>query len=253
MTVVLYYHQLNEDSSPLSVSPDLFARHLDVIAEVRADVITAAQLADARRRGESPDAAVVITFDDSFANAVEQARPLLAAREMRATFFCVAGHVGGSSDWPSRLPDAPVQPLADADALRALARDGHEVASHGWTHAPLDDDADLDCEIVRSRDALSTLIGGAVRTFAYPYGASPTPAARAAVARTYDLAFGTRVGRVEASSDSALLPRVDAHYVRDPRLLRRVLTGSLDAYLGIRRLGARTRRVVRRDYVGAAR
>jgi peptidoglycan/xylan/chitin deacetylase (PgdA/CDA1 family) len=244
----LYYHQLNDESSPLSISPELFSRHLDVIVDLGVDVVTAAELADARFDRD----AVVITFDDAFAEAVEHARPLLAARDMRATFFCVAGHIGGHSDWPSRLPSAPVQPLAGPDALRELARDGHEIGSHGWTHAPLDVDSDLDLELVASRDALTALTDAAVRTFAYPYGARPTAAARAAVAQTYDLAFATTVGRVAPSADPVLLPRIDAHYVRDPRLLRRVLVGACDTYLGLRRLGSRTRRAVRRDYLAVA-
>jgi peptidoglycan/xylan/chitin deacetylase (PgdA/CDA1 family) len=146
-----------------------------------------------------------------------------------------------------------VQQLADADALRALVRDGHEIGSHGWSHAPLDGDADIERELVGSREALGALTSADVRTFAYPYGARPSIAARVAAARTYELAFGTTTGRLAPSSDRAFLPRVDAHYVRDPRLLRRVLSGSWDAYLGFRRLGSRTRRAVRRDYVGAGR
>src|SRR5581483_10146052 len=115
VTVVLYYHQLGTEPSPLAVSPALFSEHLAVVAESGLRVVTAAELADAVREGSDVSDLVAITFDDGF-----------AAAEMRATFFCVAGHLGGRSDWPSRLPDAPVEPLATADDLRTLAAGGHE-------------------------------------------------------------------------------------------------------------------------------
>jgi hypothetical protein len=49
-------------------------------------------------------------------------------------------------------------------------------------------------------------------------------------------------------SDRLALPRVDAHYVRQPERLERLLAGSLGSYLRLRRVGAGTRRLVRRDY-----
>jgi len=254
VTVVLYYHQLGTEPSPLAVSPALFSEHLAVVAESGLRVVTAAELADAVREGSDVSDLVAITFDDGFAAAVSEAATRLAAAEMRATFFCVAGHLGGRSDWPSRLPDAPVEPLATADDLRTLAAGGHEIGSHGWTHAPLDGAADLERELVASRRALEDAVGAEVRTFAYPYGALPSAAAARVVAATYEAAYTTRIGRVSADSSRFELPRVDAHYVRDPRVLRRVLAGALDTYLGFRRLGSRTRRALRKDYVavGAA-
>jgi peptidoglycan/xylan/chitin deacetylase (PgdA/CDA1 family) len=249
MTLVLYYHQLSDDASPLAVSPALFSRHLEVLAECGATVLTARELVEARRDGGLPERSVSITFDDGFAAAVAEARTRLRSAGMRATFFCVAGHLGGRSDWPSRLPGAPVQPLAESDALRTLAREGHEIGSHGWSHAPLDVEADLERELVASRDELAAMLGVEVRTYAYPYGAMPSPAARAVVERTYDGAFTTAVARVGADSSPWLLPRVDAHYLRDPQRLRQAVEGSANGYLGVRSLGSRTRRAVRKDYV----
>jgi peptidoglycan/xylan/chitin deacetylase (PgdA/CDA1 family) len=249
VTLALYYHQLSEDPSPLSVSPDLFSRHLEVFAECGATVLTARELVEARRERALPERAVSITFDDGFAAAVAEAQRRLRSAGMRATFFCVAGHLGGRSDWPSRLRGAPVQPLAGRDELRMLAREGHEIGSHGWSHAPLDAEADFERELVASRDELAAVLDLEVRTFAYPYGAMPSVAAGALVARTYDGAFTTAAARVGPDSPLWLLPRVDAHYLRDPHRLRRAVEGSANGYLGVRRLGSRTRRAMRKDYV----
>jgi hypothetical protein len=95
---------------------------------------------------------------------------------------------------------------------------------------------------------LAAATGSLVRTFAYPYGASPAPDARALVGDTYTAAFTTVIGRVTNASSRFALPRVDAHYVRDPRLLRRVVLGEREVYLRVRRMAAHTRRTVRKDY-----
>lgn len=252
MSVVLSYHELSGDDSPLCIPPGLFSEHLAALVSAGATVLTAAELVHALERRAVPERAVALTFDDGFATAVREARPRLAHVGMRATFYCVAGHLGGRSDWPSRLPGAPVRPLASPRELAALAAEGHEIGSHGWSHAPLDGTADLERELVGSKRALEAAAGVAVTTFAYPYGAPPSREARALVERTYAGAFGAAPHRVCGGADRTLLPRIDAHYLRDPRLLGRVVDGSLGAYLGLRRVGSRTRRAFRKDYVTAA-
>src|SRR5262249_36764232 len=150
--------------------------------------------------GDMPERAVLITFDDAFAAAVREARSRLAAAGMRGTFFCVAGHLGGGRGWASPTPDAPLRGPPSAGDPRGPAPDGHQLRAPGWSHAPLDGEADLRREVVESRDALAATTGAQIRSFAYPYGATPTPAARAAVAGTYDISFGTTIGRVDRAA-----------------------------------------------------
>jgi peptidoglycan/xylan/chitin deacetylase (PgdA/CDA1 family) len=252
VTLVLFYHQLDDGSTPLAVHPDLFSRQLELIVDSGLQVLTASELAAAHRGGVLPRRSVAITFDDGFASAVAEARPRLSEAGLRATFFCVAAHVGGRSDWATRLEDAPVQQLAGYEELRELVAAGNEIGCHGWAHAPLDAPVDLERELVQSKAALAAALGAEVRTFAYPYGARPTAAARAVVERTYDAAFTTAAGRIAPGMAPALLPRVDAHYLRDPRIMRSIFSGSLDAYLGVRRVGSRARRAIRRDYMRVA-
>jgi hypothetical protein len=70
----------------------------------------------------------------------------------------------------------------------------------------------------------------------------------ALVEETYSSASTARLDAVDAGTDPFALPRVDAHYVRRPDILRRVLAGELGAYLWARRVGARARRAVVKDY-----
>jgi peptidoglycan/xylan/chitin deacetylase (PgdA/CDA1 family) len=253
--LVLTYHAVDDGNGPLHVDPATFAAHLDCIAESGAAVVTVAELARSLREGDTSALRVAITFDDGLASVARIAAPMLAARGLRATVFCVAGHIGGVSDWPTALPGWPALELVDAEELAGLARSGWEIGGHGMTHMPLrtEDATVLDRELRAAKALLEDVAGAPVTTFAYPYGTEPTAAAAKLVAATYDAACTTAVGLVGPGSDPYALSRVDAHYVRRPRLLRAALSGTLGPYLRARRLGASARRTLRRDYAEAAR
>ncbi|MBM2821855.1 MAG: polysaccharide deacetylase [Thermoleophilia bacterium] len=249
MPLILTYHAIEATRSPLCCDPGLFTAHADIIAETRLRSVTIRELAKALAAGIAQDA-VAITFDDGFANAVEHAAPLLEERGLTATIFCVAGHLGGTNDWPSARDRGPRARLASASMLEALATEGFEIGSHGMEHAPLTgaSEATLLQELSTSRTVLEDAVGTSVTSFAYPYGALPGGAGRNAVRQSYDAACTTALRRVSADDDPLLLPRIDAHYVRDPDLLRRALEGGLRAYLRARSLGARGRRRIVKDY-----
>jgi peptidoglycan/xylan/chitin deacetylase (PgdA/CDA1 family) len=251
--LALTYHAVGAGEGPLYVDRTTLATHLDCIVESGARAVTVSELADTLRSGPIQQRTVAITFDDGFASVARVAAPLLEERRLRATVFCVAGHLGGTSDWPSALPDAPRHELARADELAELARAGWEIGCHGMTHAPLVDDSCtfLDRELLEAKARLEGAVGVPVRSFAYPYGAAPSRAARQLVVETYTAACSTRLGYVDAGADPWALPRVDAHYLRWSGLLRAALSGALGFYLSTRGLGARARRVVRRDYAVA--
>ena len=248
--LVLTYHGLGRAGGPLAIEPELFAAQLDCLAEQGAQFVTVSELAAAIRAGELPDRAVAVTFDDGMTSVAEEAAPVLAERGLSATVFCVAGRLGGTSDWPSARPGTPRFPLMGARELAELAAGGFEIGSHGMVHEPLVGDSEplLRREIVDSRLVLEQAIGVAVHSFAYPYGAGPSPAARRAVAATYRAACTTALAIVTRGADAHALPRVDAHYLRSPQLLRRAISGSLGSYLRARALGAGARRRLVKDY-----
>ncbi len=245
--LVLTYHSIAEGPAPLCIEPGLFARHVEVIAASGATAMTVSGLAEALRAGTLPDRVVAITFDDGFADTAEVAAPLLRAHGLPATVFCVSGFVGGANDWPSQPPAAPRRPLASAAALESLVGDGWEIGAHGVDHAPLDelDGADLRMQLERSRDDLERLLAVPVQAFAFPYGRLPPDAAAVLAATGYAAGCTTTVATVRSDTDPRLLPRVDAHYLRRPRLLGACLGSGGSPYLASRRAGAALRRAVR--------
>jgi peptidoglycan/xylan/chitin deacetylase (PgdA/CDA1 family) len=247
--IVLTYHAIEVGRSPLCIEPSLFRGHLETIAEVGARVVSLDRLAAELRSGCPAEPTVAITFDDGAASVADNAAPLLAERRLPATVFCVAGHVGGRTDWLSEPASLPRVRLAGSSTLAGLARNGFELGSHGMTHLPLAlaEASTLEREVVDSKDALEQATGAAVRWFAYPYGSAPRD--RALVERTYAGAVAGGNRAATAGADPWAIPRIDAHYLRRPALLARALRGA-DGYLALLRAGARTRRLVRLDYVG---
>lgn len=247
--LILTYHAVEPGPPPLCLAPELLARHLDCIVASGAPVLTVGELAVALRRGALAPGAVALSFDDGYGSTARTAAPLLAERGLRATVFCVADRLGARGEWAPRLD------LAGADELAALARSGWEIGAHGLEHEPLTDlsPARLERELVESRRRLGDTVGVRPDTFAYPFGAVPANGAAALAAAGYTAGATSRLALAGPGDDPFALPRVDAHYLRRPALLRAVLDGRLRPYLGARALGARARRLARPDHRPARR
>lgn len=245
--LVLVYHGIETGPPPLFVEPELFRAHVRCLAEAGATALTVGELARRLRDGEAlPERAVAITFDDAFSSVVETAAPVLREHGLGATVFAVAGHLGGVNDWPSQPPGVPRRPLARAEELAELASAGFEIGAHGMEHAPLTSAgaALAQHELVDARHILEDAAGTPVTSFAYPYGALPSAAALDVVRANYECACSVGFEPAGHGDDPFALPRVDAHYLRRPTLLRRALAGSLGPYLRVRKAGARARRVL---------
>ena len=98
--LALTYHSVEEQQGSLFVDPEAFARQLDSIVASGARAVRASELPmPFARRG----CAVRPLRSRSTMGwrVLCGAAPLLAERGLPATVFCVAGHLGGLSDWPS--------------------------------------------------------------------------------------------------------------------------------------------------------
>jgi peptidoglycan/xylan/chitin deacetylase (PgdA/CDA1 family) len=249
--VILMYHGVERRAGPLFVAPGLFEEQVDAIVDSGLPVLTIGEIGRRLREGTLPTEAVALTFDDAFASVAEHAAPRLAERGLRATIFCVAAHLGGTNQWPSARDGAPRVSLADPTDLAQLAHTGFEIGAHGMVHAPLvtGDPQTIREEIVEARALLEDRIGVEVSSFAYPYGAPPSAAAREAVASTYSAVCTTRIGRVGPETSTLELPRIDVHYLRSRTAFAAVLAGRGSGYLMLRRLTAHARRRLVADYV----
>src|SRR5688572_7601228 len=85
--LILLYHRVAEASSDpwsLAVKPAHFAEHLEVINR-RARVLSVEELVAAIAGDKLPRLAIVITFDDGYADNLLNAKPLLEKNDCPAT------------------------------------------------------------------------------------------------------------------------------------------------------------------------
>ena len=104
--LILRYHRIGEhdgDPWPLAVSAENFAQQLDVL-DRQVQVLSLRELARRLGDGRLLGRAVVLTFDDGYADNLLVAKPLLERHGMSATVFVVTGHVGGGRElWSDEL------------------------------------------------------------------------------------------------------------------------------------------------------
>jgi peptidoglycan/xylan/chitin deacetylase (PgdA/CDA1 family) len=114
----MYHHiaDVRSDPGTLSVSPQHFAEHLDVLQR-EARPLRLDQLSKNLGRSSVPPRSVVITFDDGYADNLIDAKPLLDRHDTPATVFVTTGAINDRSEFwwdelerllllPSALPES---------------------------------------------------------------------------------------------------------------------------------------------------
>ena len=153
------------------MKPEVFRRHLDLIASLGCQPLTVTEMAKRLQPGRSwPARPVVITLDDGFADVASVVAPALAARGFPATVYVTTHALSpGPTGPPHRLPPAA---MLRWDQLPALEADGIELGAHTLTHPPLDilPEGMAFTEIKDSKVVLEDALGHPVRSFAYPHG-----------------------------------------------------------------------------------
>jgi len=127
--------------------------------------------------------ALIITFDDGYADNYDIVLPLLAKYDMKATVFMVASFVGD----PYFLNEAQ---------LKAMSASGHiRIGSHTWNHRNLSllTEEEIKEQLTRSQNELAKICEQDIRTIAYPYGGFNDKVAKLA-AEYYDYGYTSQRG-----------------------------------------------------------
>jgi len=96
LPILLMYHRINRklcDPWMLNVTPENFSEQLTRLKQER-DVVPLSWLVSELRRGQLPSGTAALTFDDGYADALNNAKPLLQKHRCPATFFLTTGLVG---------------------------------------------------------------------------------------------------------------------------------------------------------------
>jgi peptidoglycan/xylan/chitin deacetylase (PgdA/CDA1 family) len=205
---VLYYHRIGPflpgEPRKMSVEPGRFRAQMEVVAR-RWRPATLDEIVDG-----PPGNAVAVTFDDGYRDLMAHAVPVLRELRIPATFFVVAGAVGGKDAWYRGDRE-----LLTWEELEQLKFAGFEIGSHSMTHARLTEIGAEAArrEIAESKRALEERLGVPVRHFAYPQGKHDEGVKRLVEEAGYRAAWATRSGeggrwamrRLRVSADTGTL------------------------------------------------
>jgi peptidoglycan/xylan/chitin deacetylase (PgdA/CDA1 family) len=87
------YHRITDlASDPYCVAPDTFAEHVEYVRQT-CQPMRLLDMVDAVQQNSLPARAVVITFDDGYAETLCQAYALLTSAQIPATVFVIAGDI----------------------------------------------------------------------------------------------------------------------------------------------------------------
>lgn len=249
---ILCYHAVGDDGGPLApwaLTPARFDEHLDALAGAGfrpvglSEVLRLVHDED----GPVPPAAVVLTFDDGFADVADTVAPRLAERGWPATVFVTTAVVGGT------FLD---RPMLSEGQVAELASTGLQVGAHGHRHLALDtlSPAAARDEVHRSRDLLEDWTGGPVTTFAYPHGFHDRPVRRTVVDAGFSGACAVKQALSSAEDDRFALARVmPTGAVTGDQLVARLRSPRTPVARGGReRLRTTAHRMVRRLQARAA-
>lgn len=117
--ILLYHRVADADSDPwsLSVSPQHFAEHLEVLKKYT-HPLKLEQLNQDIEAKKSLNHRVAITFDDGYADNFHNAKPLLERYDIPATVFVTSGYVGNEYEfWWDELERLFLQPGTLPDSL----------------------------------------------------------------------------------------------------------------------------------------
>jgi peptidoglycan/xylan/chitin deacetylase (PgdA/CDA1 family) len=211
---IVLYHSVSSDPPPVargfSVDAPTFARHLDLVLERGLRALTVSQLLDAMRRDDASmlEGAVVIAFDDGFADFASAALPELHDRGLTATLFVATGLLRGGPEPPVYRALAPH--MLEWSQLPELQAAGIEIGGHSHTHPQLDTlgTAAVREEVGRCTALLSEALAAPVRAFAYPHGYSSARVRRVVADAGYRGACAVRNTLTGTGDDAFALGRL---------------------------------------------
>jgi GT2 family glycosyltransferase len=139
---VLAYHAIGHDDagdvvSNYTVTPEALRRQLRLLQRFGFHFISPSELRRLMTSGGGvPRRAVLLTFDDGYADLADTTLTLLHEVGVPAIGFIVTAHIGGTNVWDQARGMRP-RALASAEALRAARHHGLDIGAHSRTHPRL--------------------------------------------------------------------------------------------------------------------
>jgi peptidoglycan/xylan/chitin deacetylase (PgdA/CDA1 family) len=224
--VLLYHHVNRHEGDTVTVTPEVFAGQMRLLAESGYRTLTPGGLIEfIKGKAAAGDRAVVITFDDGWLDNYLFAYPELLQYRFTAATFLVTGRVAASKvvSLPDDVPchdeakrlistGEAGRVVLDWDLVRQLQRDGlMEFYSHTVSHRRCRDlgAAELAAELRMSKALLEAETGRDCPYLCWPYGDCDDATLQAALAAGYTATFTIVDGFTLPGSDPARIRRIE--------------------------------------------
>ncbi|MCX5636630.1 MAG: polysaccharide deacetylase family protein [Planctomycetota bacterium] len=161
--IVLYYHGIPEGMR------DKFDWQIQKLSKWK----SSASCTDRKCR-EGIHRGVQVTFDDAFANLLDNALPVLEHYQIPATIFAVADNLGCSPRWemPYGHPESTEMTMTAEQLAAVLKNPLIRIGSHTLTHHDLTKIGpdQLKKELIDSKYQLEQLLGNPIEDLSLPFG-----------------------------------------------------------------------------------
>lgn len=222
--VVLCYHRVEgKEGGTLSIAPELFEQHLQRLKDRGIAVISMQDFLAWRKNEKTiPPKCALITLDDGYVSAFENARPILKKFGYPWTYFIYTKFIasgGKSITW---------------EQLATLRDEGVEIGAHTATHQSLREtrgkspesyDAWLKEEIIGSKQLIEKKLGVRCAVFAYPEGRYNAKVLDMVKSAGFDASFTVYGQRVTHGANAEKIGRY-AWYSRRPQDMELALNFS---------------------------
>ncbi len=228
--VLMFHEVVPDDTDPVPAYAVTQSRLREILGDFTArgyksgtleDVVRCLnddEKAGTRRERKRRDKRLVLTFDDGTSDFLANALPVLQEYNFSAALFIVTGMVGGTRAWNDLQgrPSLTSVPMMSAQQLRMLHGMGFMIGAHTVSHRSLPGLSTEEAreEIIKSRQALSDLLGSPVKWFAYPYLAA-SELTRALVS---EAGYEGACGGPHQKHSRFYLNRIDASLYNTPQL-----------------------------------
>lgn len=205
--ILLYHHVSSLTPASTSISPEAFKSHMEYL-DAHHTVVSLQDVVSAIQHNTTlPENAVAITFDDGYANILDNAHPILADLGFPYTVFINPDEIGVG---PKQLT---------WEQVIAMHNDGVVFANHTLDHLhmlngeqEMGERAWLEKvwqNVESAEEKIEDKLDISLKYLAYPFGEYNTALANKLKAEGY-IGFGQHSGAVGPSSDMQALPRFPA-------------------------------------------
>ncbi len=226
---ILYYHGIPD------AEKDLFIRQIKLVARF----CTIVPLREILTVPFEDKPIVAITFDDAFANLLNNAIPFLLENKYPATIFIPTENLGDRPGWDIN-PDHPdkTQLIMTLDQIRQLGHMGFAIGSHTLTHPHLTrlSDEDLKRQLMESKQQLEKWMDREVDAISYPHGDYNDRVLEMARQAGYARGYTVEPRCVRTNDDPMAIPRFAVTPGDSLFKLKLILVGAWETDYYLRRI-----------------